>query len=102
MNAGTTRSVWLGYTRVGGRFAIREDELNGGVALLGQGAKDLAAMLAYSCNEAGLKTAVIDLDGYLSDRVSGYVGSSTVRLAASTESDSIAITVSREWGFGPG
>ncbi len=74
MNDGI-RSVWLGYTRVGGRFAVRHDEMDGGVALLGQGAKDLAAMLAFACNEAGLKTAVIDLDGHLTDRVSGYIGS---------------------------
>ncbi len=74
MNDGI-RSVWLGYTRVGGRFALRQDEMDGGVALLGQRAKDNAAMLAFACNEAGLKTAVIDLDGHLSDRVSGYIGS---------------------------
>jgi hypothetical protein len=65
--------VWLGYTRIGGKFAIRHDEMGGGVALLGQGAKDLAAMLAYACNEAGLKTVIIDLDGHVSERVSGYV-----------------------------
>ncbi len=70
-----TRSVWLGYSRLGGRFSIRQDEMGGGVALLGQGAKDLAAMLAYACNEAGLKTVILDLDGYVSERVSGYLGS---------------------------
>ncbi len=32
-----TSSVWLGFTRLGGRFELKLDDLNGGIAMLGQG-----------------------------------------------------------------
>jgi hypothetical protein len=68
-----TRSVWLGFVRNGGRFRISLDSVKDGIAILGQGANELAALVAYACQEAGLRTLVLDLDGKVSDGLSGYL-----------------------------
>jgi len=67
--------IWLGYKRLGDRFAVRPPVLTGGVAALGEGANNLASLLAYASNEAGLKTVMLDLDGQASNRISGYMPS---------------------------
>ena len=56
--------VWLGYRSTSGRFDVNHEDLKRGIAVLGQGANDLAALLAYACNEAGLKTLVLDMGGH--------------------------------------
>ncbi len=66
-------SIWLGYQRLGGRFNLKHDEMKGGVVVLGQGAKGLVTTLAFACNEAGLRTLVLDMDGYVSENLSGYI-----------------------------
>lgn len=69
----STNSVWLGFTRNGGRFEVRPDDLKEGIAMMGQGSNQLASLVAYACHEAGLKTLLVDLDGSASDGLSGYI-----------------------------
>ncbi len=68
-----TCSVWLGFTRMGGRFEVKLDDLRGGIAMLGQGANHLAALVAYACHEEGLKALLIDVDGGEAGSLSGYM-----------------------------
>ncbi len=68
-----TSSVWLGFTRLGGRFEVKLDDLKGGIAMLGQGANRLAPLVAYACHQAGLKSLLLDMDGSVSDSLSGYI-----------------------------
>jgi len=73
------KEVRLGYSQTGGEANVRIDELQGRLLILGVRANEMAALFAYASREAGLKPLVLDLDGYLSSRVSGYF--STFRLA---------------------
>ena len=66
-------SLWLGYSRLGGRFAMKLDELGKGVAILGHGANELAPLVALACEEAGMKALILDIDGTVADRLSGYI-----------------------------
>lgn len=50
---------------------LRPDELLPGMNILGSGADDLAAVLASSCAEAGLKALVLDFDGGIAKKLSG-------------------------------
>ena len=68
-----TSSVWLGFTRFGGRFEVKLDDLRGGIAMLGQGANRLAPLVAFACHQAGLKALLLDMDGSVSDTLSGYM-----------------------------
>jgi hypothetical protein len=68
-----TSSVWLGFTRMGGRFELKLDDLKGGIAMLGQGANQLAPLVAYACHDAGLRALLLDMDGGVSDSLSGYM-----------------------------
>lgn len=68
-----TSSVWLGFTRMGGRFEVKFDDLNGGIAMLGQGANHLAPLVAHACHQAGLKALLLDMDGGVADSLSGYI-----------------------------
>jgi len=68
-----TSSVWVGFTRMGGRFELTLDDLKGGMAVLGQGANSLAPLVAYACHEAGLRALLLDTDGRASDALSGYM-----------------------------
>lgn len=68
-----TSSVWLGFTRMGGRFEVKLDDLRGGIAMLGQGANRLAPLVAYACHDAGLRALLLDMDGGVSDSLSGYM-----------------------------
>jgi hypothetical protein len=63
---------WLGYPldRTRQRVGIRG--LGDRVLLLGRRSGDLATLLAYAGSEAGLKLAVIDVDGSVSSDVRGY------------------------------
>jgi len=72
MSSATTR-VWLGFTRMGGRFEVTLDDLRGGMAVLGQGANLVAPLVAYACDQAGLRTLLLDMDGRVSPMVSGYI-----------------------------
>ncbi len=70
MNA-TSKAVWLGHCRTGGRFYIREDEMLPGINILGTGADGLAAVLASACKDSGLTTLVLDFNGRIAERLSG-------------------------------
>jgi len=65
-------SLWLGYAPTGGRINLRHVEMRQRVLVTGRRADEMAALLAYAGREAGLRTLVLDLDGNISDRVSGY------------------------------
>src|SRR5213593_1276291 len=68
MNA-TTGAVWLGHCRTGGRLYLRRDELHPGMNLIGNGVGSLAVVVARACDEAGMKTLVLDFTGRLSERL---------------------------------
>jgi hypothetical protein len=68
-----TSPVWLGFTRMGERFEVDLDDLKGGMAMLGQGANRLAALVAHACHESGLKALLLDMDGGVADALSGYM-----------------------------
>jgi hypothetical protein len=69
------RAVRLGYRSTTGRFELTREDLRRGISILGQGADDIAALIAYACDEAGLKTLVLDLSGRVSGKLSGYIDS---------------------------
>ncbi|MDA4115703.1 MAG: PadR family transcriptional regulator [Thaumarchaeota archaeon] len=69
------RPVRLGYMSTAGRFELGREDLRRGISILGHGADDVATLMAYACDEAGLKTLVLDLSGRVSRRLSGYVDS---------------------------
>src|SRR6266576_6218476 len=66
-------AVWLGFSPLGGRFTLKPDDLAGGIAILGHGADQLAPLFAIACHETGLKALLLDMDGGVSDALSGYV-----------------------------
>jgi hypothetical protein len=66
------KSVWLGYNQSGGAANLRIDELGGRLLLLGARANEVAALLACASREAGFKPLILDVDGQLSPRISGY------------------------------
>ncbi|HYW82124.1 MAG TPA: hypothetical protein VFB30_02640, partial [Spirochaetia bacterium] len=65
----------LGYMSTAGRFELSHEDLRRGISILGHGADDVATLMAYACDEAGLKTLVLDLGGRVSRRLSGYIDS---------------------------
>ena len=65
--------IWLGYGRNGGRVYLDQDSIRPGINLLGQGAGELVALLAYICNEAGLRTLVLDFHGRTTRHVLRYM-----------------------------
>ena len=67
------RPVRLGYRRASGKFELSREDLRRGISILGQGADQLATLIAYACDEAGLRTLVIDLSGRVSQKLSGYM-----------------------------
>jgi hypothetical protein len=67
------KSVWLGYSQTGGAANLRMDELGGRLLILGGRADEMAALLAYASREAGFKPVILDMDGSLSSKVSGYL-----------------------------
>jgi hypothetical protein len=71
----SVRPVRLGYRSTAGRFELSHEDLRRGISVLGQGADDVAALIAYACDEAGLRTLVLDLDGRASGKLSGYIDS---------------------------
>lgn len=80
MNRGGTQegpapALWLGYGPTGGRVSLRHVELRQRLLVMGRRADEMAALIVYAAREAGLRTLVLDLDGTISDRVSGYLES---------------------------
>src|SRR5450759_4520917 len=69
------RPVRLGYRSTAGRFELTREDLRRGISILGQGADDIAALIACACDEAGLRTLVLDLGGRVSGKLSGYIDS---------------------------
>lgn len=69
------RPVRLGYRSSAGRFELNTEDLRRGITILGQGAADLAALVAFACDEAGLRTLVLDIGGTVSGKLSGYIDS---------------------------
>lgn len=65
----------LGYRSTAGRFELNREDLRRGITILGQGAGDLAALVAYACDEAGLRTLVLDIGGTVAGKLSGYIDS---------------------------
>jgi hypothetical protein len=65
-------SLWLGYAPTGGRMSVRYDELKGKLLVVGNAADDVASLLAYACQEVGLKVLILDTGGHITERVSGY------------------------------
>ncbi|MDA4123204.1 MAG: hypothetical protein OK456_08510 [Thaumarchaeota archaeon] len=65
-------SLWLGYAPTGGKVRLGFEELRGKLLISGHSADSVAALFAYSCGQADLKTLVLDADGHLAERVSGY------------------------------
>lgn len=68
-----TGAIWLGFTRMSGRFEVRTDDFRKGVAMLGQGSNDLARLVAYAAHDAGLKALLLDMDGRVTESLSGYI-----------------------------
>ncbi len=73
MSVGKKSAVWMGFTRLGGKFELTLDDLRGGMAILGQGANVLAPLIAYACHQAGLKALLLDMDGGVADGLSGHI-----------------------------
>ena len=71
-NGGSATPLWLGYAATGGRISLRHAELRQRLLISGRRADEMASLLAYASREAGLKTLVLDLDGSIAERVSGY------------------------------
>jgi hypothetical protein len=69
------RPVRLGYRSAAGKFELSGEDLRRGISILGQGAEDVATLMAYACDEAGLKTLVLDIGGGVSGKLSGYIDS---------------------------
>jgi len=69
------RPVRLGYRSTSGKFELTHEDLRSGISILGQGADDVAALIAYACDEAGLRTLVLDLGGRVTGKLSGYIDS---------------------------
>ena len=68
----TSRGLWLGYSRRGGRTTVDIHGPGNKVLLLGSQADDLARILALSAKESGLGPIVLDLNGRLADHLSGH------------------------------
>jgi len=66
------KPVWLGYSQTGGPANLRIDELGGRLLIIGGRADEMAAVLAYASREAGFKPLILDMDGQLSSKISGY------------------------------
>ncbi len=66
-------SLWLGYSRLGGRFGVKLDEMGKGIAMLGHGSNDLTPLVALACEEVGLRALILDIGGVVSSRLSGYI-----------------------------
>jgi hypothetical protein len=63
---------WLGYALDGSRGRVTVERLGNRVLLLGQNASSLATLFSFACAEAGLKSAILDVDGSVSPDVHGY------------------------------
>lgn len=70
MNA-TSKAIWLGHCRTGGRLYLKADEMLPGINILGAGADRLAGMLAASCADSGLGTFVLDFNGRIAEKLAG-------------------------------
>lgn len=68
-----SRDIWLGYAQTGGRVSVRLNEMRQRLLIGGQRSDELAALVAYAAREGELRTLVLDADGQLSRRVSGYL-----------------------------
>ena len=73
MNAGKKSTIWMGFTRMGGRFTLDPEELERGIAIIGHGANKMAPLFAFACQEAGLKALLLDMDGSSADSLSGHM-----------------------------
>lgn len=70
---GSPPSIWLGYEPTGGRVSLRLDDLNQRLLVAGQRSDDLSALIAYACQESGLRMLILDTNGTVSEEVSGYM-----------------------------
>ncbi len=65
--------AWLGNSPTGGRLVLAADDMKGGVCVMGRDSSELAVLVAYAADEAGLRTLVLDPQGFASGRISGRV-----------------------------
>ncbi|HYC26665.1 MAG TPA: hypothetical protein VEB67_01430, partial [Nitrososphaerales archaeon] len=65
------RTLWVGYEAGGERATVEVGGPGSKVLLLGSRASELAALAAVASKEAGARTVIFDLDGYISNRLSG-------------------------------
>ncbi len=68
----TTGPGWLGYALDRARGRVRVGELGDRVLLLGRESGLLSTLFAYAGAEAGLRFAILDVDGSISPDVHGY------------------------------
>jgi hypothetical protein len=69
---GHAAALWLGYAPTGGKVWLGFEELRGKLLISGHSADSVASVFAYVCGQADLKTLVLDADGHLAERISGY------------------------------
>lgn len=62
----------MGYALDRSRGRLGLEQLGDHVLLLGRQSGDMATLLAYACAEAGVKLAILDVDGSISHDVYGY------------------------------
>jgi hypothetical protein len=68
----SVQRLWVGYSRNGGRAHLELGGPGSKVLLLGSRASEMAALAAISAKEAGGKPVILDLEGSLANRLSGY------------------------------
>ncbi|MDA4132403.1 MAG: hypothetical protein OK454_04665, partial [Thaumarchaeota archaeon] len=71
--AGAPPSVWLGYAPTGGRVSMRLDEMKRRLLVGGQRSGELAGLIAHACRESDIRILVLDMEGIVSQRASGYM-----------------------------
>jgi hypothetical protein len=68
----TSRELWLGYSREGGRTTLEVGGHGSKVLLLGSQSDDLARIVALSAKESGISPIILDLNGHLANSLSGH------------------------------
>ena len=66
-------SIWLGYAPTGGRVSLRLEEMKRRLLVGGHRSGELAALLSHACRESDVRILVLDVDGIVSQRTSGYM-----------------------------
>ncbi len=67
-----SQKLWMGYGPSGERTSITLGEAGSRVLFLGSRADELALLVAFSAKEAGARAVIFDINGSLSNGLSGY------------------------------